>query len=355
MKKIFICILFMLSLSAGIFAQYKDAFDQTYPASAILKPTLTVRAVRDLNYWKQPAAKNFWSWMPKLDFMMTGPVDDASYFTYEFFTPEGKPWYSLDTGPFAIQANNLLHFESEAVPSWTDKRSTILTGTFSYKVTLKNSLQNTAKVMAQGKFKVGKQFAGTAAPDFKNQYVFYVDQDWSLPMAYLNFDIKQNPNSPQFQAGLWFRGDFKARVVAYLFYNGKQIANSENNAESEAPIISPGDSENQFRYEFWQFKFYKARLFDNNGEYKDAHIFRQNPGSYEIKVLLDGELTRNISFTVGKDGLVTDNNIAANNGIKGFGIIVPAKVIPVKEGTLDLLSWKNDAFYGNPLAGFTAP
>ncbi len=59
-----------------------------------------------------------------------------------------------------------------------------------------------------------------------------------------------------------------------------------------------------------------------------------------------------MSLTVGKDGKITDNIIAATNGSSGFGIIVPAKVILVKEGAGDLLSWKTDAFYGNLLAGF---
>ncbi len=57
-------------------------------------------------------------------------------------------------------------------------------------------------------------------------------------------------------------------------------------------------------------------------------------------------------MTFGKDGKITDNIMAATNGSSGFSIIVAAKVIPVKEGAVDLLSWKTDAFYGNLLAGF---
>ncbi|MEK7724832.1 MAG: hypothetical protein AAB336_10815, partial [Acidobacteriota bacterium] len=128
MKKILIVISILLSLNLVLSAQEKDAFLQTMPESSVLKTTLTVRCVRDLNYWKQPALKNFWSWMPKLQFAVSGPIADASYFTYEFFTPDGKPWFTADSEPFAIGQGEYKLFESEAVPRWTDKRSSIQTG-----------------------------------------------------------------------------------------------------------------------------------------------------------------------------------------------------------------------------------
>ena len=126
MKNAIFTLVLMMSLAAAICAQ-RDLFEQGYTPSSILKPMLTVRCARDLNYWKQPALKNFWSWMPKVQFTVSGPIDDASYLTYEFFKPDGKLWYSLDSAPFAIAEGGILRFESEAVPRWTDPRSTIET------------------------------------------------------------------------------------------------------------------------------------------------------------------------------------------------------------------------------------
>ncbi len=145
--------------------QAADGFGKSLPAASIIKPTLKVGCVKDVNYWKQPAAKNFWSWMPRLRFAATGPIDDGSYFTFDFFNPDGKAWYSIDSDPFAISPGDLRSFESEAVPRWTDKRSSISTGIFGFRITLKNSLQGTSKVMYEGKFKVGKAFAGTPHPE----------------------------------------------------------------------------------------------------------------------------------------------------------------------------------------------
>lgn len=329
------------------------------PATTILKPTLTVRAARDLGYWKQPDLPNYWSWMPQLRFTVTGPIADSSYFTYEFTTPDGKPWYSIDTEPFAVKEGETREFESEAVPRWKDKRTTIATGTFGFKVILKNSLQGTTQEMYKGTFKVNKKFAGTAHKDFKNQYAFYVENDWTLPIGYAQMETRQNPNAPMLELGMWFRGDFdNSRLTAYIFKDGKQISSTKNTSQGignsgRYPLITEGDDQKEFYWSLWKFSFFNLRSFDNNGNFPDAFILKKNPGNYEVKVLLDGELIRTSAFTVGSDGEIVDNGIAAQNGFSGIGVVIPIKVIPAKEGALNVQAWKTDAFYANPLSGFS--
>lgn len=329
------------------------------PPTTILKPWLSVRAQRDLGYWKLPDAKNYWSWMPKVAFTVTGPIEDASFFTFEFTTPDGKPWYSWDTSPISVPAGGLYNVESEAVSSWKDKRSTILTGTFGFKVTLKNNLNGTSKEMYRGSFTVGKTFAGTPHPDFKNQYAFYVDQDWAMPIGYAFLDPTSDAKAPSLNTGMWFRGDFDSdRLAAYVFFNGKQISSTKNSNTGASvrgkALIAEGDDKREFYWTYWSFAFYNLRQHDPDGGYPSAMLLRNNPGNYEVKVLLDGELVRTTSFTIGADGGIVDNGIAAKNGFGGMGIIIPVKVIGNKEGALNLLSYKTGAFYGNPLTGFAA-
>jgi hypothetical protein len=350
MKKLFLTIILLLAPAAIVPAQV--------PATTVLKPTLSVRAQRDLNYWKMPDAPNYWSWMPKVSFTVTGPIEDASFFTFEFTTPDGKPWYSWDTQPVSVPAGGWYNVESEAVSSWRDKRSTILTGVFGFKVTLKNNLLGASKEMYKGTFKVNKSFAGTPHPDFKNQYAFYVDQDWALPIGTMAFNLT-DPASPFLAAGMWFRGDFDSdRLAAYVFYNGKQISSTKNSSLGASvrgkALIAEGDDKREFYWVNWNFVFYNLRQADPAGNYPAATLLKNNPGNYEIKVLLDGELARTVAFTVGPNGEIVDSGIAAKNGFAGMGTIVPVKVIGNKEGTLNLQSWKTDAFYGNPLTGFTA-
>jgi len=82
------------------------------------------------------------------------------------------------------------------------------------------------------------------------------------------------------------------------------------------------------------------------------HLLSGNPGEYEIKVFSKGHLARSITFTVGPDGKF-DNGIAAANQLGRDGVIVPVQIL----GTLDFqwnpIAWKTDAFYNNPLHGFT--
>jgi len=328
------------------------------PKTTILKPFLSVRAQRDLRYWKQPNLDNYWSWMPKVNFTVTGPIADASFFTVEFTTPDGKPWFTWESAPLSVPEGGFYNLESEAVSSWQDKRSTIATGTFGFKITLKNNLNGTAQEMYRGQFKVNKKFAGTENANFKNQYAFYVDQDWALPIGYLSLDYRQDAVSPKLDVGMWFRGDHdRANLVAYLFYNGKQISNTKNSDKGAGSavksLIAEGDDTHEFYWAYWNFAFFNVRASDSDN-FPNVHILKNNPGTYEIKVLLDDEIVRTATFTIGKDGRPVENNIASSNGFGGMGTVLPVRIIPAKEGALNLAAWKTDAFYGNPLSGFTA-
>lgn len=329
------------------------------PPTAVIKPSLIVRADQDKGYWKLPDAPNYWSWMPEVQFMMTGPVEDASFLTYEFFTPDGKPWFSEDTAPFSIPDGGSRGFESKGVPSWKYKHSSIATGKFTFKVTLKNNLQGTSKELYKGMYVVGKKFAGTPHPDFKNQNAFYVDQDWRLPIGMVSYDWKQDTKAPPLGVNMWFHGDMNAGdLSAYLFYNGKQISSTKTSNQgadtSVGYVIHEGDDNNELQWQNWRFTFYNIRLSNGGGSYPDAFSLSKNPGDYEIKILFDGELVRAAKFSVGPGGSVVDNGVAAGNGFGALGTVIPVTITPGKEKLTNLSNWKADAFYGNPLTGFTA-
>lgn len=350
MKKVLLILLIIFAFSFVAKAQL--------PSTTILKPTLSVRAQRDLGYWKLPDAKNYWSWMPKVAFTVTGPIEDASFFSFEFTTPDGKPWYSWDTEPISVPSGGWYNVESEAVSSWRDKRSTILTGVFGFKVTLKNNLNGTSKEMYRGTYKVNKTFAGTPHPDFKNQFAFYVDQDWAIPIGNASFIAGNDPKSPALNVGMWFRGDFGSdRLAAYVFLNGKQISSTKNSNTGAAvrgkALIAEGDDKREYYWTNWNFVFYNLRQADPERNYPNAILLKNTPGIYEIKVLLDGELARTATVSVGAGGEIVDSGIATKNGFGGLGTVIPVKVLGNKEGTLNLQAWKTDAFYGNPLQGFT--
>lgn len=84
-------------------------------------------------------------------------------------------------------------------------------------------------------------------------------------------------------------------------------------------------------------------------------FLNMHPGEYEVKVLREGDLARSVKFTIGADGRLVDNGITQKNGLGGLAMVLPVKVLGIADGQLDANAWKNDAFYGNPLAGFVAP
>jgi hypothetical protein len=55
---------------------------------------------------------------------------------------------------------------------------------------------------------------------------------------------------------------------------------------------------------------------------------------------------------VGPDGKF-DNGIAAANHLGSDRVIVPVQILDAQDGQWNRSAWKTDAFYSNPLKGFT--
>lgn len=75
------------------------------------------------------------------------------------------------------------------------------------------------------------------------------------------------------------------------------------------------------------------------------------PGEYTLKVLYQGVQVREAKFSIANGNFV-DNGIGKQNNFNDHKIIIPVKVM----GTIEkwnTASWKTDAFYGNPLTGFS--
>jgi hypothetical protein len=103
------------------------------------------------------------------------------------------------------------------------------------------------------------------------------------------------------------------------------------------------------------FYFPTVRAFNQNqhGGYNGSFFLDKNPGSYEIKILNNGDLSRSIKFSVGPNGKMVDNGVVSGNKIGGIRSLVPVEVIGTQDGTWNKTAWQTDAFYANPLNGFT--
>jgi hypothetical protein len=327
-----------------------------------LKASIIVRANRLQRFWKAPDTDNYWSWMPEVSFVVVGPVNTGSAFVIDFTNELGAPWYSVDCDTNTIATGAWQKIGTPAITTHIDNRTTLSTGTFGFTIRLKNELSGTNEKVFSGKFKVAKFHVGNNLPAFKNQFEYVVDQDWNLPIGYLYFNTASDQNMPPVNISMWFRGELDdTKLAAYLFYNGKQIGSTKEQAGGAAydSAIFANSHEGNTRWERWKFSWGQVRGWnvDTSSANNTSSIFflNQNPGEYEVKVLREGDLARVTKFTVGTDGKLVDNGISQKNNLGGYSMILPVKVIGTGDGQWDPNAWKTDAFYGNPLSGCVAP
>ena len=102
---------------------------------------------------------------------------------------------------------------------------------------------------------------------------------------------------------------------------------------------------------------YNVNGHDTTGEgpgvFGPSHLLASNPGEYEFKLLWNNQLARSIKFTVAPGGKF-ENGIGTANKLGNDRVIVPVQIIGSQDGQWDRAAWKTEAFFGNPLTGFTA-
>ena len=324
-----------------------------------VKTRLHVKLWQNHSYWPPAATQEQYdttSWLPGVKFRVLGPVPGGSRFSVDVTRPDGSPWVSLDSPTEEIGAGRWLDVETPRDPPGGTRVFTTATGVYGFTIRLKNALTGQNQALFAGKFKVGKVDKSKGIPKFKNTFTYYVDHDWLLPIGYVWSEATQASNV-HLHAAMWFKGAAGPKA-AYLFYMGKQVASTkESGADISAVELSTFDNDaGDPRWERVDFTWYSANFAAPEAS-TDPSIFflDKNPGDYEVKVLCGGALCRETKFTVGPDGKIVDNGIVAANNLNITSVTVPVKVVGTSDGQWQATAWKTDAFYGNPMQGFTAP
>ena len=314
-----------------------------------------------------------WSWTPMIDFRANGPFSPGGALSVEYSLP-GKSWkldcYPQDAGPSSVWVGvrdcGLNPPDSEAVT---------YTGPVDFKINLKNELEGKNATLLSGKFKVEKFHEGVVdLPKFKNNFIYYVNYDWNLPIAYIYDDLVYNweyakpigntdvPNlyDSRLMAAFWFKGSDKAVVyskyAAYLYYQGQIVADAVGES-SRCEVLNRPDSNQDSPNSYCRraFNFSKAVLWDKllSSSVPGSYFpMWKNPGEYEIKVLLNGKLARTAKFSFGSDYKIVDTGIGKQNNMGTLRVVVPVQIIGDQDGQWDRNAYKTDAFFGSPLSGF---
>ena len=323
----------------------------------LLKTTLDIRCDTEARYWKLPTESNYTSWIPMVKFKVLYAGAAKLRLTAEYFTPDGKPWFSETLRPNTSQAvEKTTEIITDRVSGRFEGKSTNATGLFGVKIT--DTRDGT--VLFQGKFKVGKFKYGPNIPMFKNQNDFFVDQDWNLPIGYVWLDWGRDRNAPAPTVSLWLKGENRLDdLEGRLFFNGQQILTTDDmGAVSSRESRYPNSLENKetHRWELYNFEWYKfkyAATPQGRKMFPQARFMNESDGNYTLKVFHKGVQIREVSFKV-SGGLFDDNGIASSNGFSDSRYIVPVKIMGDKD-KWNPATWKADAFYSNSLTGFVWP
>ena len=302
--------------------------------------------------------RNIWSWVPLFRFSLTRDSNSGDQHYIEYTIP-GAPSLKFD-----CELNRRGDgFECGGLKIPEDKGS-IYTGPVNFAIKVRNELQGTNASLFSGRMKVAKACTNPTCPATAGEWVYYVDNDWNLPIGHIYYDMRE-PDYPTFNVALWLRGS-TYNTEPHLFYQGKEIGvifagGTRIGKGTCRPIVenhpthTPHEMVGGAKWTRMDCELPVVKGWDNKGEnQKDIFKMSENPGEYEFRLIWNNKLARSIKFTVGANGKL-DNGIATANKLGTGRVIVPVAIIGDQDGQWDRAAWKTEAFYGNPLTGFTAP
>lgn len=330
---------------------------QPTSAPVFLPDSLEIKVKTDSRYWKAPNQDNYTSWVPAISFDLFFDNSVKMRYTAEWFNADGSPWFSepLNVGTYSADAT--VQISSSNSVEFLATKGTVATGTYGLKLT--NTKTN--EVVFQGKFKVNKIPLAPGEPKLKNQMLFYVDHDWSLPIGYVGFNYGGNTDwnyDPKPIVFMWFKGNLEGKdMEARLFYGNQEIASSDDGGFIN---FSKRRGEDCFqnteicRYNLWEFNWDRFIVENEQSVRKNnpkATFTRDKPGEYTARIFYRGAQVREAKFTIDPKGWIAANAFSKQIYLTNYKVVVPVKVM----GNLDkwnAAAWKTDAFYGNPLSGF---
>ncbi|HKP38326.1 MAG TPA: hypothetical protein VJT71_15815 [Pyrinomonadaceae bacterium] len=312
-----------------------------------------------------------WSWIPQTKFRVNGPIPSGSQLFVEFAVPGAPAWVKYDCKTQETQKGYWWAPECGGRDSIPEEKGITYTGPVSFAIKMRNELTGGGDVtLFTGKMKVAKVHSGEAGPNFVNHFDYYVDQDWNLPIGYVFLDPNDGVygwKRPKLAFALWKRGEVHGSFEPHLFKDGKEVGKMMYEGQPVS-VPSCGTSEvehntthianGQYVWTRMKCEFFSVFGWNKTDESNDTkfgrlHVLSENPGEYEMKILYKGRLVRSFKFSVTPEGKIVDNGIATNNKLGNDRVIVPVQVLGDSDGPWDKNAWKTDAFYGNPLTGFT--
>ena len=329
------------------------------------QPTISKDSIQITAFTVNSYKGNFdhWSWLPRMNFRVNGPIASGSQLYVEFSTPQG-PWVKFDCATDVTQKGYWWKTECGGRDIGEEKALTYA-GPVNFTIKMRNELAGSDSTLFTGKMKVAKAHSNEVGPKAVNKWVYWVDHDWNLPIGYVYLTASDvfGWKMPDFHVAFWVRGE-PGRFDPHLFYQGKEVGkvfmdNTEVGRASCGAVVENNTSHyvedsipQKAKWARIECDFPNIKGHNTTGERDDIFTLAKNPGEYEFKLLWNNKLARSIKFTVQPGGKF-DNGIATANQLGSDIVIVPVQIIGDQDGLWNKTAWQTDAFYGNPLKGFT--
>ena len=269
-----------------------EFLNRSEPTSApvFLKDTLEIKIESQNRYWKVPTQDYYTSWLPQVSFELFFDASVKMRYTAEWYNPDGSLWFSepLKLGTYSAVAT--VGFSSTYSAELFATKASVTAGTYGLKIV--NAKTNEA--VFQGKFKVEKIPLTPGDARRKNELLFYVNNDWSLPIGYVRFTYSGETTwdyDPKPIVFMWFKNNLDGKLFeARLFYGNQEIAST---GDGGVVNFSEKRGENCFqhpeicRYNLWKFNWDKfiveneASVRKNNPK---ATFTGDKPGEYTAKI-----------------------------------------------------------------------
>ena len=346
--------------SLSMVAQTSRAADA---GPTIAKDSVLVNA-HTLNVYKKDYDK--WSWVPRLAFRVNGPIPSGGQLYADFSVPGGGS-IKFDCQTQETAAGRSYQTDCGDPP---EDKGTTYTGKVSFKIGLRNELAGTDSTIYSGKATIAKAHTNEVGPKAKLKFVYYVDHDWNLPIGYVYLKPGEVTGwkAPTFMAAFWVRGDatnfqphlfYQGKEVGKMFYQGDEVGKASCESDIETEVTQQVEESVPQRAKWSRVKcdFPSVRAWDKTGEkpgmFGEIYAMDKNPGDYELKVLWKNHLARSLKFKVGPDGKYV-STIASANKLGSDRAIFPVQIIGDQDGKWNKTAYKTDAYYGNPLTGFSS-
>ena len=362
----FASILSIVTLLTVVFHNPHTVVGQDQPT--IIKDSVQIWAWTNNSYGGN---YDVWSWVPKMSFRVNGPIPSGGQLYVEFTQPGGAaPWLKFDCDTGETQKG--YWWKTECGGRQVEEKSTLAVGPVNFAIKMRNELAGTNSTIFTGRIKVAKTLSNEHGPKAAKKFVYYVDQDWTLPIGYIFYTPGEvyGWQYPSFNLAFWVRGEV-GRMDPHLFFQGTEIGRvflSDGTQVGRASCGSKVDiatthyvndgMPQKAKWSLVECSFPMVKQWDKTPggqpNSKEMFMMASNPGEYEFKLLWNNKLARTIKFTVGPDGKL-ENGIAPANKLGNDRVLVPVTIVGDQDGQWDRLAWKTEAFYGNPLTGFTPP